>query len=311
LIDFRKLEKYNGFAVLGSLREKLTRTSHSLREKLEELLRSGKSRDGIFDELAEILIGADTGIAATEKIILSLKQRTKKDAPFQEIRAALEEELIQILSRYSADLSVNDAPAVIMMVGVNGGGKTTSLAKLAHYFNNRGKKVLMVAADTFRAAAQEQLIIWGKNLSIPVIRGQYGADPAAVVFDALQSFKAHRYDLLLVDTAGRIHTNANLMSELEKIKRVIGREITGAPQEILLVLDSTIGQNALVQAREFLKFSGITGIVLTKLDGTAKGGSVIGIVDELQLPIKFIGLGEDVEDFLPFSARQFVTAMTS
>jgi len=311
LIDFKKSKKYNGFAVLGSLKEKLARTSHSLREKLEELLRSGKSRDGIFDELAEILIGADAGISATEKIILSLKQKTKKDTSFQEIRSALEEELIRILSRHSARLSINDAPAVIMMVGVNGGGKTTSLAKLAYYFKNRGKKVLMAAADTFRAAAQEQLMIWGKNLGIPVIRGQYGTDPAAVVFDALQSFKAHRYDLLLVDTAGRIHTNPNLMNELEKIKRVIGREITGAPQEILLVLDSTIGQNALAQAREFLKFSGITGIVLTKLDGTAKGGSVIGIVDELQLPIKFIGLGEDVEDFLPFSARQFVTALTS
>ncbi len=311
MIDFEKPEKYNGSVVLGSLREKLARTSHSLREKLEELLRSGKSRDGIFEELAEILIGADAGIAAAEKIILSLKQKTRKDTPFEEIRAALEEELIRILSRHSADLSVNDAPAVIMMVGVNGGGKTTSLAKLAHYFKNRGKKVLMVAADTFRAAAQEQLMSWGKNLGIPVTRGQYGADPAAVVFDALQSFKAHGYDLLLIDTAGRIHTNPNLMNELEKIKRVIGREITGAPQEILLVLDSTIGQNALVQAREFLRFSGITGIVLTKLDGTAKGGSVIGIVDELQLPIKFIGLGEDVEDFLPFSARQFVTALTS
>ncbi|MDH7512665.1 MAG: signal recognition particle-docking protein FtsY [Clostridiales bacterium] len=297
--------------MLGTLRDKLAKTSHSLRGKLEELLRSGKSRDGIFDELAEILVGADAGIAATEKIILSLKQKTRKDTSFEEIRSALEEELIRILSRHSVDLSVNDAPAVIMIVGVNGGGKTTSLAKLAHYFKKRGKKVLMVAADTFRAAAQEQLMSWGKNLGIPVIRGQYGADPAAVVFDALQSFKAHGYDLLLVDTAGRIHTNPNLMNELEKIRRVIRREVMGAPQEILLVLDATTGQNALVQAREFLRFSGITGIVLTKLDGTAKGGSVIGIVDELQLPVKFIGLGEDIEDFLPFSAHQFVTALTS
>ncbi len=297
--------------MLGNLREKLTRTSHSLRGRLEELLRSGKSRDGVLEELAEILISADAGVPATEKIIFSLKQRIKKDTPFSEIRAALEEELVQILNRRSADLFINDAPAVVMMVGVNGGGKTTSLAKLAYFFKSKGKKVLMVAADTFRAAAQEQLMIWGKNLGIPVIRGRYGSDPTAVVFDALQSFKAHGYDLLLVDTAGRIHTNSNLMNELEKIKRVIGREITGAPQEILLVLDSTIGQNALAQAREFLKFSGLTGIFLTKLDGTARGGSVIGIVDELQLPVKFIGLGEEVDDLLPFSARQFVAALIS
>ncbi|MEW5902011.1 MAG: signal recognition particle-docking protein FtsY, partial [Acidobacteriota bacterium] len=236
---------------------------------------------------------------------------TRKDDPLPEIQRTLREELIQILGRYPSDVAVNFSPAVIMMVGVNGGGKTTSLAKLAHFFAGRGKKVLMVAADTFRAAAQEQLAIWGKRLRIPVIRGHYGADPAAVVFDALQSFKAHGFDLLLVDTAGRVHTNANLMGELEKIKRTIAREIAGAPQEILLVLDSAIGQNALAQAREFLKFSGITGIFLTKLDGTAKGGSVLSIVDELRLPIKFIGLGEDVQDLLPFSPLEFVNALLS
>ena len=198
-----------------------------------------------------------------------------------------------------------------MMVGVNGGGKTTSLAKLALYYQTRGKKVLMVAADTFRAAAQEQLAVWGKRLDVPVIRGNYGADPAAVVFDALQSFKVRGHDLLLVDTAGRIHTNANLMSELEKVKRIISREIVGAPQEILLVLDSSIGQNALAQAREFLKFAGITGLFLTKLDGTAKGGSVISIVEELELPVKCIGIGEDAQDLLPFSPEEFVDALLS
>jgi fused signal recognition particle receptor len=198
-----------------------------------------------------------------------------------------------------------------MMVGVNGGGKTTSLAKLARHFQEQGRKILLVAADTFRAAAQEQLTVWGKRLDIPVIRGQYGADPAAVVYDALQSFRARGQNLMLVDTAGRVHTNTNLMNELEKVKRIISREIPGAPQEILLVLDSTTGQNALVQAREFLKFAGITGIFLTKLDGTAKGGSVISIVDELKLPIKFIGVGEDIEDILPFSPPQFVNALLS
>lgn len=308
-VDFSGLEKYNVFAVLGNLRQILAKTGQSFREKLEDLFQSGKSRDQIFNELTEILIGADAGVAAAEKIISSLKQRTPKEATPAQVRAALEDELVQRISQKSSRLAIDAEPAVIMMVGVNGGGKTTSLAKLAHYYKNQGKKILMVAADTFRAAAQEQLAIWGKRLTIPVIRGQYGADPAAVVFDALASFKAHGYDLLLVDTAGRIHTNANLMNELEKIKRVIAREVEGAPQEILLVLDSTIGQNALAQAREFLRFSGLTGIILTKLDGTAKGGSVIAIVDELELPVKFIGVGEDVKDLIPFSARDFVTAL--
>jgi len=197
------------------------------------------------------------------------------------------------------------------MVGVNGGGKTTSLAKLAYRYQLEGKNILMVAADTFRAAAQEQLTIWGKRLNIPVLKGQYGADPASVVYDAIQSFKAKGYDYLMVDTAGRIHTNVNLMNELEKIRRVISREIEGVPQEILLVLDASIGQNALIQAKQFLKFSGLTGIFLTKLDGTAKGGSVISIVDELKLPIKFVGVGEREKDILDFSPQEFVNALLS
>jgi len=295
--------------VLGSLKERLVKTSQSLRLKFQELLESGKPRDKILEELAEILILADTGTASTDKIIHSLKEQTRKDAPFAEIQKALQDELVRILGQYPSGLSVDSSPAVIMMVGVNGGGKTTSLAKLAHYFKDKKKRVLLVAADTFRAAAQEQLTVWGKRLNVPVIRGQYGADPAAVVYDALKSLKAQGYDLLLVDTAGRIHTNTNLMNELEKIKRIIAREISGAPHEILLVLDSTIGQNALVQAREFLKFSGITGIFLTKLDGTARGGSVISIVDELKLPIKFVGVGEEIQDLLPFSPAQFVNAL--
>jgi len=197
------------------------------------------------------------------------------------------------------------------MVGVNGGGKTTSAAKLAARASRQGRKVMMVAADTFRAAAQEQLVLWGRRLNIPVVKGQYGADPASVVFDALQSFKAQQADLLLIDTAGRIHTNANLMNELEKIRRVAGREVAGAPQETLLVLDASVGQNAIPQAREFLKFSGLTGIFLTKLDGTAKGGAVIGIADELGLPIRFIGVGESEEDVLEFSPREFVEALVA
>lgn len=297
--------------MLGSLKDKLLKTSRALRERLDGLLRSGKPRDQLLAELEEILIQSDMGVQATEKIIASVRDKTRKEDTFPVIRQALQEEVVRILSPYPSGLAVGAGPAVVMVVGANGGGKTTSLAKLARYFRAEGKKVLLVAADTFRAAAQEQLVVWGKRLDLPVIRGQYGADPAAVVFDAAQSFKAHGYDLLLVDTAGRIHTNTNLMNELEKIHRVLARELPGVTQEILLVLDSTIGQNAIVQAREFLKFTGITGIFLTKLDGTARGGSVVSIVDELKLPIKLMGVGEDAEDLTEFSAEQFAAALIS
>ena len=297
--------------MLGNLRQKLTGAGRSLRDRLDNLLRSGKTRDQILEELEEALILSDVGVPSTERIVQALRERTRKDDPAPAVRDALREELVRVLSRHTSGLDVDAGPAVIMVVGVNGGGKTTSVAKLARHFKDRGKKIQLVAADTFRAAAQEQLTVWGRRLGLPVIRGQYGADPAAVVFDAVQSFKAHGNDLLIIDTAGRVHTNANLMNELEKIKRVIAREIPGAPQEILLVLDSTIGQNAIVQAREFLKFTGITGIFLTKLDGTAKGGSVIGIADELRLPIKFVGVGEQAEDLELFSPEQFVEALIS
>jgi len=295
--------------MLGSLREKLAKTRQTFKQKFDELLHSGKPRDEILEELAETLILADVGLATTEKIIQAVREKTRKLDTFEVVKKVLKDELGQILSRFSSRLAMNSAPGVLMMVGVNGGGKTTSLAKLAYRFEKEGKKVLLAAADTFRAAAQEQLSVWGKKLIIPVIQGNYGADPASVAYEAVQVFKARHYDYLLVDTAGRIHTNTNLMNELEKIKRVIGREIEGAPQEILLVLDASIGQNALIQAKEFLKFSGITGIFLTKLDGTAKGGAVIGIADELGLPIKLIGTGEDEADLLEFSAGQFVDAL--
>jgi len=295
--------------MLGNLREKLAKTRLSFKRKFDDILRSGKPRQETLEDLAEMLILSDVGMATTEKIVEAIRQKTKKAESSAGIEAALKEELIRILTRFPSRLNLNAAPGVLMMVGVNGGGKTTSLAKLTYRFQEEGKRVLLVAADTFRAAAQEQLAVWGKRLNVPIIKGQYGADPASVVFDALQNFKTKRLDFMLVDTAGRIHTNTNLMAELEKIKRVIAREIEGAPQEILLVLDSSIGQNALVQAREFLKFSGITGILLTKLDGTAKGGAVIGIADELGLPIKLIGTGESETDLLDFSAEQFVEAL--
>jgi fused signal recognition particle receptor len=299
------------FAVIENLKHKLTRTRKTFQEKFDELLRSGSQREEILEELAESMIMADVGFAATEKIIQTIKERSKKTDSFSVIKRIVKEELIRILSQYSADFNFNPSCSIIMFVGVNGGGKTTSLAKLAYRFKREEKKVLMVAADTFRAAAQEQLLLWGKKLNIPVIRGQYGADPGSIIYDALQSFRSHSYQVLLVDTAGRIHTNVNLMNELEKIRRVISRQIQGAPHEILLVLDSSIGQNAIIQAQEFLKFSGISGVFLTKLDGTAKGGCVISIVDELELPIKFMGIGETEKDLLPFSPQEFVKALLS
>jgi fused signal recognition particle receptor len=297
--------------VLGNLKEKLAGTRETFKERFEEILRSSKTRDEILDELTESMILADVGMTSTEKIIDSIRQKSKKNDSFQTIKKILEEEIIKILCQFPTDFNINDSRSVVMMVGVNGGGKTTSLAKLAYRFKDQGKSIMMAAADTFRAAAQEQLALWGKKLNIPVVKGQYGADPASVIYDAIQSLKARSLQLLLVDTAGRVHTNVNLMNELEKIKRVVSREIDGAPHETLLVLDASIGQNALIQAKEFIKFSGLTGIFLSKLDGTAKGGSVISIVDELKLPIKFIGIGEGEKDLLRFSSREFVRALLS
>ncbi len=297
--------------MIGSLKQKISRTRSTFKERFNELITSGKNREEILEDLTETLILADVGVSTAEKIIDSIQEKSMKSDTFTKIKSLLEEELIGLLSQFSSNFSFDSTCSVVMFVGVNGGGKTTSLAKLAHRFKAHGKEVILVAADTFRAAAQEQLLLWGKKLNIPVIKGQYGADPASVVYDALQSFKSRNFQVLLVDTAGRIHTNINLMNELEKIRRVISREIDGAPHEILLVLDSSIGQNALIQANEFLKFSGITGIFLTKLDGTAKGGSVLSIVDELQLPIKFIGIGESEDDMLRFSSQEFVTALLS
>jgi fused signal recognition particle receptor len=297
--------------VLGNLKDKLAKTRETFKEKFDEFLCSDKNKEEILEDLMESLILADVSLQSSEKIIGSLHEKIKKKDPFSKIKELLEQEIIAILSQFPSELQLNNPQSVVMFVGVNGGGKTTSLAKLANHYTRVGQNVLLVAADTFRAAAPEQLAIWGKRLNIPVIRGQYGADPASVVFDAIQSFKARGLQLLLIDTAGRIHTNVNLMNELEKIKRVVSREIEGAPHESLLVLDASIGQNALNQAREFLKFSGLTGIFLTKLDGTARGGSVISIVDELELPIKFIGIGEGEEDILPFSAEEFTSALLS
>ncbi len=294
--------------MFGSLREKLARTRNAFR-KVGDLVRSGKRREEILDGLEEALVLADIGVPAADKILGSLRAKTSKTEDEAGLERALKDELVSLLSPSDGKPAAAAGPTVILMVGVNGGGKTTSAAKLAAKHKREGRRVVLAAADTFRAAAQEQLALWGKKLGVPVVKGSYGADPASVVFDAAQSFKAQQGDVLLVDTAGRIHTNTNLMSELEKIKRVVVRELPEARVESLLVLDATVGQNALVQAREFLKFSGLTGIFLAKVDGTAKGGAAIAITAELGLPIRFIGVGESEEDLAEFSARDFVEAL--
>jgi len=296
--------------VFANLRDKLAKTRNAFR-KVEDLFQSGKRREEILDGLEEALILADVGVPAAGRVLEALRTKTRKDAGEADLERALKDELSALLFRRIDGRPDGSGPTVILMVGVNGGGKTTSAAKLAARFKRDGKRVMLAAADTFRAAAQEQLALWGKKLGVPVVKGSYGADPAAVVFDAVQSFKAQQGDVLLVDTAGRIHTNTNLMNELEKVKRVVVREHPGARLESLLVLDATIGQNAIPQAREFLKFSGLTGIFLTKVDGTAKGGAVVAIAEELDLPIRFIGVGEEEDDLFEFSPREFVEALLS
>jgi len=297
--------------MLNLLKKNLSRTRTALKERITIIFSSNRNREEILQELEESLLLADIGWSTTEKIIKALRQNSPKTASPLEIESLLKKEILTILKAATPEALSSSEKKIIMVVGINGGGKTTSVAKLAHYYSNQGQKVLLVAADTFRAAAQEQLAIWAERLGLPLIKGQYGADPAAVVYDALQSFKAKNYDVCLIDTAGRLHTNRNLMGELEKIRRVIAREFSGAPHEILLVLDASLGQNALIQAQEFYKFSGLTGIFLAKLDGTAKGGCVISIADQLHLPIKFVGVGERENDYLLFSPEDFVDALLS
>jgi fused signal recognition particle receptor len=300
--------------MFGSLKEKLARTRDAFR-RVEDLFRSGKRRDEILDGLEEALILADVGVTASGQVLEALRTGTRKDAGEAELGRALKSELERLLSPGTdggpAAPGAGTSPTAILMVGANGGGKTTSAAKLAARFKAEGKKVVLAAADTFRAAAQEQLAVWGKRLGVPVFKGSYGADPAAVVFDAARSFKAQGGDVLLVDTAGRVHTNTNLMNELDKVRRVVVRELPDARVESFLVLDATVGQNAVLQAREFLKFSGLSGVVLTKIDGTAKGGAAVAIAAELGLPIKYIGVGESEEDLVEFSPREFVEALLS
>jgi fused signal recognition particle receptor len=300
--------------LFAKFRQGLARTREGLTTRLGELLSGSKALDQEFyDDLEEILLQADVGVATTEKILARLKERVRAER-LSEPAAAREalEEVIRGLLPAGAEGLVGrrpDGPAVIMVVGVNGTGKTTTLGKLANLLHGEGNRVILGAADTFRAAATEQLEIWAQRAGVEVISQQAGSDPAAVAFDAARAAVARHADYLLVDTAGRLHTKENLMAELTKVSRVLGREIPGAPHEVLLVLDATTGQNALSQARLFGEAVGLTGLVLTKLDGTAKGGVVIGIADTQGVPVKLVGLGEGVEDLRPFAPGDFVAAL--
>ena len=310
------------------LKEKITKSTDSVTEKFKDGLTktrsnfSGKVNDLIaryrkvdedfFEELEEILIQADVGFATVMELIdelkLEVKRRNIQDPT--EIQSVISEKLVEIYNsgeEQAAHLNIQqDGLTVILFVGVNGVGKTTTIGKLAHKFKNEGKKVLLAAGDTFRAGAIEQLEVWGDRVGVETIKQAEGSDPAAVMFDAIQAAKSRKVDILLCDTAGRLQNKVNLMKELEKVKRVIEREIPGAPHEVLLVLDATTGQNALIQAKTFKEATAVSGIVLSKLDGTAKGGIVLAIRKELNIPVKFVGLGEKMDDLQEFDAEKYV-----
>ncbi len=297
---------------LSKLKEGLTKTRQGFVAKIEDLMGGGKKIDGeFFEELEELLVQADVGVNTAVSLVDDLRRaaRDRKIEDAAELKDVLKELISDIMGDEEPGLNMNGQPAVIVVVGVNGVGKTTTIGKLAHNLKDEGKRVLLAAGDTFRAAAIDQLEIWGGRVGCDVIKHKEGADPAAVVFDAIQAARARNSDVLIIDTAGRLHTKTNLMEELKKMFRVITRELPDAPDEVLLVLDATTGQNAISQAKIFAGASGITGIVLTKLDGTAKGGVVIGIKSELDIPVKYVGIGEKIDDLKEFSPRDFVQAL--
>ncbi|WP_246940028.1 signal recognition particle-docking protein FtsY [Bacillus pinisoli] len=304
--------------VTEKFKEGLTKTRDSFAGRVNDLVyRYRKVDEDFFEELEEILISADVGVSTVMELIDELKDEVKKrniQDP-RDMHAVISEKLVQI---YQGGESVDNALniqesglTVVLVVGVNGVGKTTSIGKLAHKLKQDGKSVMLAAGDTFRAGAIDQLEVWGERVGVPVIKQSEGSDPAAVVYDAVQAAKSRQVDVLLCDTAGRLQNKVNLMKELEKVKRVIEREIPGAPHEVLLVLDATTGQNAMSQAKTFTQATDVTGIVLTKLDGTAKGGIVLAIRNELNTPVKFVGLGEKMDDLQEFDAEQFVFGLFS
>lgn len=297
--------------VLRSISDGLAKTRKGLAEKLGSLVLGEKIDEAFLDELEDALISSDVGTQTTSLVLSDLTERFKRNelATPAQVKDRLRQLLFEILAPCSSTFSVAATPSAVLVIGVNGVGKTTTIGKLAHKLQHEGRKVMLAAGDTFRAAASEQLSIWGERAGIPVIKHTEGADPGAVVFDAISAAKARGIDVLIVDTAGRLHTKSNLMEELKKVRRIMSREASGAPHETLLVLDANTGQNALIQARMFHEAVGVTGIVLTKLDGTSKGGIVFAISKELGIPVKFIGIGEGIEDLRPFDPKEFVEAL--
>lgn len=267
--------------------------------------------DDFYDELEESLILADLGVDTAVKAVDMLRDRVKEQRlkEAEEVRSALKDILTEMLNVGDTALRISTKPSVVLVIGVNGVGKTTTIGKLASLLHSQGKKVLLCAADTFRAAAADQLEVWAGRSGVDIIRQDEGADPASVVYDAISAARARGTDVILCDTAGRLHNKQNLMNELGKISRIIDRELPDADKEVLLVLDGTTGQNGLIQAKQFKEIAGVTGMALTKLDGTAKGGIVIAVADALQIPVKFVGVGEQIDDLMPFQAREFVEAL--
>jgi fused signal recognition particle receptor len=298
----------------GRIKESLARTKQQIVDRFDDIVtradaperRSRPVDVETVDALEELLISADIGVAATDRILAAVKSQSRNGTSLREL---VKREITRVFAAVDAPVAVESHPQVTLIVGVNGTGKTTTVGKLANLLKNEGKTPLICAADTFRAAAVEQLEIWANRAGVDMVRAREGADPAAVVFDAISSGKAKGREPILVDTAGRLHTRVNLMNELEKIRRIASREVAGAPQEVLLVLDATVGQNGVAQAREFMGVAGVNGIVLTKLDGTAKGGVAVAIANDLKLPIRYVGVGEGIDDLVPFSADEYVNGL--
>jgi fused signal recognition particle receptor len=303
----------SGLSLLDRLKAGIQKTRAGLMEKLEDAVSGRKEIDSdVLEELEYALITADIGARTTAEILEQIRQRVERHlvGDVSELKQLIREHLLEVLQATERPVpQVTEPPAVIMVVGVNGAGKTTSIGKLTRRLQSEGHSVLLCAADTFRAAAIEQLEVWSQRTGAEMIRQQSGADPSAVMFDALQAGKARKVDYIIVDTAGRLHTKVNLMAELEKMRRTAARVIPEAPHEVLLVLEATTGQNGLEQARKFTESSAVTGIILTKLDGTAKGGVVVAISRELNLPIRYVGVGEQIDDLLPFDPENFVASL--
>ncbi|MBQ2892967.1 MAG: signal recognition particle-docking protein FtsY [Oscillospiraceae bacterium] len=290
----------------------MTKTRNAMTAVLSSVF-SGFSEidDDFYDELEESLILADLGVETSLKIVKELRARVRSNGltKAEDARAELKQIMVDMLSVGSTELPLSTDPSVILVIGVNGVGKTTTIGKIAKQLIEQGKKVTLIAGDTFRAAAADQLQVWAERCDADIVRQHEGADPASVVFDGIQAAKARKSNVIIIDTAGRLHNKVNLMNELNKITRIISRELPDADKEVLLVLDGTTGQNGLIQAKQFKEIAGVTALAITKLDGTAKGGIVVAVADTLQIPVKFIGVGEQAEDLMPFSAQDFVDAL--